>query len=169
MNRTKRLLAACFLIVGIVTLTTQGDAEPSRSTVQAQPLSIYGGPTSDWHRTYVVAITSPAALEFYRVAGEQEAARVAAAARPKPVAKTNHRRNESVEACIARVENHGDYGRSSNPTHFGKYQYDRQTWEAHGGDPSTWGTATPEEQEAVFANGTAKYGYGAWTRWDGCG
>lgn len=74
----------------------------------------------------------------------------------------------STAECIAARENGGDYGRSSNPSHFGKYQYDRQTWAAHGGNPDTWGSASPEEQEAVFARGTAQYGYGAWTPYDGC-
>lgn len=74
----------------------------------------------------------------------------------------------STAACILARENGGDYGRSSNPTHFGAYQYDRQTWAAHGGNPEDWGTASPEEQDRVFAEGTAKYGYGAWTPYDGC-
>jgi hypothetical protein len=78
------------------------------------------------------------------------------------------RRSSSTAECIGQRENGGDYGRSSNPTHFGKYQYDRQTWAAHGGNPDDWGTASPEEQERVFANGTARYGYSAWTKYDGC-
>lgn len=88
--------------------------------------------------------------------------------RPPRSSAPRSKRSGSTADCIAARENGGDYGRSSNPTHFGKYQYDRQTWAAHGGDPSTWGSASPEEQERVFAEGTAKYGYGAWTPYDGC-
>lgn len=79
-----------------------------------------------------------------------------------------HAHGESTAECIGRVENGGDYGRSSNPTHFGKYQYDRSTWVAHGGNPEDWGTASPEEQERVFAEGTAQYGYSAWTPYNPC-
>lgn len=65
-------------------------------------------------------------------------------------------------------ESGGNYYPTGNPTHFGKYQYDRQTWVAHGGNASEWGTASPAEQERVFRNGVNKYGYGAWRPYDGC-
>lgn len=80
-----------------------------------------------------------------------------------------HRGYATTAECIAAVENGGDYGRSSNPGHFGRYQYDRQTWIAHGGNPDDWGTASPEEQDRVFTNGVATYGTGAWAPYDGCG
>lgn len=72
-----------------------------------------------------------------------------------------------VEECIGSTENGGDYGRSTNRTHFGRYQYDRATWEANGGDPATWGSATPEEQDRVFRDTVNRYGYAPW-RGDGC-
>ena len=75
----------------------------------------------------------------------------------------------SAVACVAATENGGSYGRSSNPTHFGRYQFDRSTWAAWGGNPADWGTASPAEQDRVFANAVAGGGlYQGWLRWDGC-
>jgi hypothetical protein len=64
--------------------------------------------------------------------------------------------------------NGGDYGRSSNESHFGAYQFDRQTWAANGGDPNTWGSASPAEQDQVFNNTVAAHGYSPWAPYDGC-
>lgn len=88
-----------------------------------------------------------------------------AAARPT---KRASRSNSAIESCIVTSESHGNYYPNDNPTHFGKYQYDRSTWVAHGGNAADWGTASPEEQERVFRNGVNKFGYGAWTPYDGC-
>lgn len=54
------------------------------------------------------------------------------------------------------------YGRSTNPTHFGAYQFDRDTWQSNGGNPATWGTASPEEQDAVAARTYAARGSRPW-------
>jgi len=86
--------------------------------------------------------------------------------RPHTAAHHSSRYGSAVE-CISSTENGGDYGRSTNPTHFGRFQYDRQTWEANGGDPDTWGSASPEEQDRVFADTLARYGTTPW-RGDGC-
>lgn len=43
-------------------------------------------------------------------------------------------------------------------TYWGKYQFDRGTWAASGGDPSTYGSASEVEQDRVAANVT----YDAW-------
>ena len=37
-------------------------------------------------------------------------------------------------------------------TYWGKYQFDRQTWAAHGGDPGSYGSASELEQDRVAAN-----------------
>jgi hypothetical protein len=37
-------------------------------------------------------------------------------------------------------------------TYWGKYQFDRQTWEAHGGSSSSYGNASEIEQDRVAAN-----------------
>lgn len=74
----------------------------------------------------------------------------------------------SVADCIRASENGGSYGRSGNPSHFGAYQFDRQTWAANGGNPADWGSATPAEQDQVFANTVASSGYSSWTPYDGC-
>ncbi len=73
-----------------------------------------------------------------------------------------------MAACIARVENGGKYDRSTNPTHFGRYQFSRGTWAEYGGNPADWGSASPAEQDAVFANAMARGGQGNWTPYDGC-
>lgn len=85
---------------------------------------------------------------------------------PRRPSGSRHASGNAVE-CIGSTENGGDYGRSTNPTHFGRYQYDRQTWAANGGDPDTWGSASPEEQDRVFADTLARYGTAPW-RGDGC-
>lgn len=74
-----------------------------------------------------------------------------------------------VEACIVQREHGGSYSRSSNPTHFGRYQFSRPSWARHGGNPATWGTASPAEQDRVFLRAVADdHGYREWQPWDGC-
>lgn len=79
----------------------------------------------------------------------------------------SRRRSRDPVECIGSTENGGDYGRSTNPNHFGRYQYDRQTWAANGGDPDHWGSASPDEQDRVFRDTLARYGTAPW-RGDGC-
>jgi hypothetical protein len=43
-------------------------------------------------------------------------------------------------------------------TYWGKYQFDRQTWAAHGGNPSSYGSASEVEQDRIAAAVT----YDAW-------
>lgn len=83
-----------------------------------------------------------------------------------------HRGYATARECVSMVEHAGSYDRSSNPTHFGRYQFSRPAWESFGGNPDTWGTATPAEQDAVFdtawSQGPAVQ-LQQWLRWDGCG
>jgi len=46
----------------------------------------------------------------------------------------------------------------STGNYWGKYQFDRQTWVAHGGSPGSYGSAGVAEQDAVAARVT----YDAW-------
>lgn len=91
----------------------------------------------------------------------------------KPTTRTNrsgnHRGYTTTRDCIAAVEHNGSYSRSNNPTHFGRYQFDRNAWIAHGGDPKDWGTASPTEQDRVFNNAMDAGAYSRWTPYDGCG
>jgi LysM repeat protein len=91
---------------------------------------------------------------------------------PAPASSTASTRSSSASgstaSCIRASENGGSYGRSANPTHFGAYQFDRQTWAANGGNPADWGWASAAEQDRVFANTVASSGYSAWTPYDGC-
>lgn len=41
---------------------------------------------------------------------------------------------------------------SPDGRYWGKYQWDRQTWAAHGGDPDEYGSASEAEQDRVAAN-----------------
>ena len=82
-----------------------------------------------------------------------------------------HKGYATAEACVSWTENGGDYGRSRNPSHFGRYQFSTGSWAANGGNPADWGSASPAEQDAVFATAWAKgyaYQYSQWLRWDGC-
>jgi len=91
---------------------------------------------------------------------------------PRPVIYARHwgahRGYPTAAACIAAVEHGGAYDRSSNPSHFGRYQFSRGTWIAYGGNPATWGNATPQEQDAVFARAVAAGGLSNWLPYDGC-
>lgn len=81
---------------------------------------------------------------------------------------TTHSSSSGVEDCIFQRENNRSYSRGSNPSHFGAYQFDRETWGANGGNPSTWGSASATEQDQVFRNTVNAHGYSAWTPYDGC-
>jgi hypothetical protein len=48
--------------------------------------------------------------------------------------------------------------RSRSGKYWGKYQFDRQTWESHGGDPATYGHADEAEQDRV----ASRVKYDAW-------
>lgn len=52
----------------------------------------------------------------------------------------------------------GAKDRNGNPMYWGKYQFDRQTWAAHGGDPAAYGSAPESEQDRV----AARVKYDAW-------
>jgi hypothetical protein len=79
-----------------------------------------------------------------------------------------HRGYATSEECVGAVENGGDYGRSSNPGHFGRYQFSRPAWATYGGNPDTWGSASPADQDTVFANAVAADGLSNWLPYDGC-
>jgi len=88
----------------------------------------------------------------------------------RPPRSGPHRGYASWWECSAAVENGGSYDRSSNPTHFGRYQFSRSAWAGFGGDPAKWGTASPAEQDRVWEN--ARNTPGAerqWTPYNGCG
>lgn len=87
-----------------------------------------------------------------------------APAKPKP----NGRVPQALRDCIARVENNGDYGRSSNPTHFGRYQFDLGTWVEFGGRKEDWGHASAAEQDRVFNNAMNAGATNRWTPYDPC-
>lgn len=81
----------------------------------------------------------------------------------------SHRGYATARECVTMVEHGGSYDRSSNPSHFGRYQMTRAIWKANGGDPSHWGNASPEEQDAVFDRAwNSPGGPGNWLPYDHC-
>jgi hypothetical protein len=70
------------------------------------------------------------------------------------------------EACISRRENGGGYDRSSNPSHFGRWQFATQIWHTEFGQ-SDWGYASPAEQDRVFVESVRDQGYAPWAG-NGC-
>ena len=83
----------------------------------------------------------------------------------------------AIEACISARENGGSYGRSSNPTHFGRWQLSIGLWNRYApglesrfpGISRSWGYASPAEQDAVFMAVVANDpGYQNWRPYDGC-
>lgn len=79
-----------------------------------------------------------------------------------------HRGYATTRECISMVEHGGSYSRSSNPSHFGRYQFSPGSWKAHGGNPAHWGSASPAEQDQVFENAMNTGATGEWTPYDGC-
>lgn len=80
-------------------------------------------------------------------------------------------RSSGSKVCVASCENGGSYGRSTNGSHFGRYQFSQQSWASFGGDPSHWGSASAEEQDQVFENAWSQgraVQESQWLRWDGC-
>jgi hypothetical protein len=154
--RLRRVLVAVLLVVGI---TACQPSHPPR-----EPLRFDVPPPVSWTglQTGIDGQTA-----WYRAVVDRAAWFEWAAHLPRPHAARRSSRYGSAVECIAGTENNGDYGRSSNPNHFGRYQYDRPTWEANGGNPDTWGSASPAEQDRVFAATIARYGTGPW-RGDGC-
>lgn len=125
---------------------------------------------------YLHAVDDERRAEADRIAAERrEAARRAESRRASRSSSRRsgggsggHRGYATWYECTAAVENHGDYGRSTNPTHFGRYQFSRGTWAAYGGNPDTWGHASPAEQDAVFARAVAAGGESNWRPYNGC-
>lgn len=132
-------------------------------TVPVTPTGSYGVSESWDGLSYAVGVR-----------GAQDSARWFSEAASAPVVVTlktrrTPRSGGDVAECIRQRENGGSYDRGTNPTHFGAYQFSRSTWAANGGDPDDWGSASPEEQDRVFANTVARNGYRDWTPYDGCG
>jgi hypothetical protein len=119
-----------------------------------------------------VPVKSPAQVASPEHAGTHVARVSAARPAARLIAVSSSRLHHgypTAVACVDWTENGGSYGRSSNLEHFGRYQFDRPTWVAFGGDPATWGFASPAEQDAVFARAVAAGGlWQGWLRWDGC-
>ena len=64
-------------------------------------------------------------------------------------------------ACIRQKESSNNYQARSGP-YYGAYQFDRGTWAANGGDPNTFGNASPAEQDRVAQTTQSRRGWSPW-------
>ena len=64
-------------------------------------------------------------------------------------------------ACIREKESSNNY-QSHGSRYYGAYQFDRGTWIANGGDPNTYGSATPAEQDRVAQTTQSRRGWSPW-------
>lgn len=55
-------------------------------------------------------------------------------------------------ACVQCESGGNPQAVSADGTYWGLYQFDRESWAAHGGNPATYGSASAAEQTAVAAN-----------------
>lgn len=165
-----------FVIAGIAVLTAVRTPDltlPSITTANASLIrlgSLEKQETADQARwaSHLAKLEEQKRKEAAHAAWHAAQTRQARSSRTRPAVTQTRVPNAEIEACIIRVENGGDYGRSSNPTHFGRYQFSRSTWAANGGNPDTWGTASPEEQDRVFRNTVNRNGYSDWLPYNPC-
>lgn len=178
-NRALALVAALLVLAAVVAVTVDR-AEPAEYAETIPPLRLVA-PAADptdglGAAVYLHAVDDARRAEAERIAAEQrEAARRAAerrasrsARRSNPGGSGAHRGYATWYECTAAVENGGDYGRSTNRSHFGRYQFARSTWASYGGDPAEWGSASPAEQDRVFARAVAAGGESNWRPYNGC-
>lgn len=65
-------------------------------------------------------------------------------------------------ACIRMKENSGSYGAGTSLGYFGAYQFDYTTWVSNGGNPATYGNASPAEQDQVAQTTYSRRGWQPW-------
>lgn len=166
----RTFIALCFLVLALWPLPSPSPIRVETvSSVDVTPARQQEGrelhAVDEFYATVATATTTTV-YSSQQGEGTESVGRQQAARRGAP-----HRGYATAKECVMWVENGGDYGRSTNPSHFGRYQFDRQTWAAYGGDPDTWGSASPAEQDAVFERAWATPGgpEQGWLRWDGCG
>lgn len=87
-------------------------------------------------------------------------------ARPAPYRSSIPR--NVIEACIIARESGGSWDPEPPGDGGQRYQFEPGTWVANGGNPATWGHASPAEQDQVFITTVARHGYGPWQNFDGC-
>lgn len=172
--RTTAHIAATVLLLAAATFVAvrheQPDPRPDASARFVAASAVRAAIDADIAhdiRSWDRAVRAAEDAERARQANRRRAARSAPTA--KQSGKGRHRGYGSWQECTAMVENGGDYGRSSNRSHFGRYQFSRSTWVLFGGDPGEWGHASPADQDRVFANAVAQGASGHWTPYNGCG
>jgi murein DD-endopeptidase MepM/ murein hydrolase activator NlpD len=74
----------------------------------------------------------------------------------------------SLEQCIINSESGGNPQVTNSSGHWGLYQFSQSTWEAYGGSASSFGSASPAQQQQVFDNAINSGGASNWTAYDGC-
>src|SRR5438105_3987942 len=73
----------------------------------------------------------------------------------------NHSELGGGWACIRQKESSNNYQARSGP-YYGAYQFDRGTWVSNGGDPNTYGNASPAEQDRVAQTTQSRRGWSPW-------
>lgn len=169
----RRALVAVVLVAGLHTATATAASDRPHGVLPASEPSatVIAAPVS-WSALQE-AISARAAWYQWAAALPPPAPPDPPAVRPRPARHTgsSHHGYATAKDCVAGDENGSDYGRSSNPSHFGRYQFSRDAWVSYGGDPDTWGSASPDEQDRVFENAWSQgpaVQEGQWLRWDGC-
>lgn len=177
--RPRFLIALCALLLVALHAPARPAPADAAPRLAASITASYSGPTTDRRAQLVHAIEQGQREQLAEFYAWQVAHPPAPPAPPqRRVSSTtststgSHRGWATAKECVSMTENGGDYGRSSNVEHFGRYQFARQSWASFGGDPDTWGTASPAEQDEVFerawSQGEAVQRQ-QWLRWDGCG
>lgn len=108
------------------------------------------------HHREVVAAEEAAAEEAAEEAAEQPEETV-----PEQPEETETVTTGGVALCDAaciQCESGGDPNAWNGTSYWGLYQFDEQTWYAHGGPPGTWGNGSSSLQHQIAANVT----YDAW-------
>ncbi len=87
-----------------------------------------------------------------------EAPKVAHAVAPR----TSRSRTGGGWDALKQCESGGDYNTNSGNGFYGAYQFDRGTWNANNVAGGSWGSATPEQQDAAAQHLYAQRGASPW-------
>lgn len=80
----------------------------------------------------------------------------------------NYSVSSGFQACVIRAESGGNAQIWNASGHWGLYQFSRDTWVAHGGDPALFGNADGAYQTQIFWNTVRQDGTSDWAPYDGC-
>lgn len=76
--------------------------------------------------------------------------------------------DSAFQACVISRESGGNPDVWNASGHWGLYQFSKETWVAHGGDPALFGNADQAYQNEIFWNTFRADGTSDWAPYDGC-